>query len=72
MTSGAAPISSPIELYRRGVAALREELGPVDTVRFLHLIDQGSGDYTAERQAQTDDVSLDQLCEEIRAVADKE
>lgn len=71
MTSGPAPISSPIELYRRGIAALQEELGPVDAIRFLHLFDQGSGDYTAERQAQTDEAPLDQLCEEIRALADE-
>ncbi len=58
--------SSPLDLYRRGVAILSQQLGPVDSVRFLHLLDHGSGDYTAERQAQPDNGSVTELCAEIR------
>jgi hypothetical protein len=56
-----------MELYRRGITALQQQLGPVDSIRFLHLLDPGSGDYTAERQAQTDDNAMAELCAEIRA-----
>lgn len=31
--------------------ALARELGPVGTVRFLQLFENGVGDYTADRQA---------------------
>jgi hypothetical protein len=59
--------NTPIELYRRGITALQQQLGPVDSIRFLHLLDHGAGDYTAERQAQNDEISLTDLCSEIRS-----
>jgi len=31
------------------------------------LLDKGSGDYTATRQTQSDEGSVEKLCEEIRA-----
>lgn len=67
MTSPAS--SSPIELYRRGVSVLQEQLGSVDSIRFLHLFDQGEGDYTTERQQNADGRPLDEVCEEIRNFA---
>ncbi len=62
--------STPMELYRRGVAVLQDQLGPVDSLRFLHLLDPGSGDYTAERQATEDEGTLQELCGEIRGRTD--
>jgi hypothetical protein len=59
--------TSPIDLYRQGVAILTDQLGPVDSIRFLRLLDQGSGDYTATRQNQTDQGTMEDLCAEIRA-----
>jgi hypothetical protein len=67
MGSDAPTAFTLIELYRRGLNALQELLGPVDSIRFLQLFDPGAGDYTAERQAQTDESNLEALCEEIRA-----
>ena len=58
--------TTPIDLYRQGVAVLTEHLGPVDSIRFLRLLDQGSGDYTATRQSQPDEGSVEELCAEIR------
>lgn len=58
---------TPMELYRSGIAALQQQLGPVDAIRFLHLLDHGSGDYTAERQSQDDDATMADLCAEIRS-----
>lgn len=62
-----APRKTPIELYRLGVAALDQALGPVESIRFLRLLDPGSGDYTAERQKQMDQdpATVDDLCEMI-------
>lgn len=59
--------TSPIDLYRQGVAVLTDKLGPVDSIRFLRLLDQGSGDYTATRQNQSDEGTMEDLCAEIRA-----
>ena len=60
---------TPIELYRLGVAALDQTLGPVESLRFLRLLDPGSGDYTTERQTRTDQnpSGVDELCDKIRA-----
>ena len=59
---------TPIELYRLGVAALDQALGPVESLRFLRLLDPGSGDYTAERQTRMDQMpsTVDELCDKIR------
>lgn len=58
--------TNPIDLYRQGVDILADHLGPVDSVRFLRLLDKGSGDYTASRQSQSDSGSVQELCAEIR------
>ncbi len=58
--------TSPIDLYRQGVAVLNDHLGPVDSVRFLRLLDPGSGDYTAARQNEADEGSMEEICAEIR------
>ena len=63
--------STPIDLYRRGLSALQQQLGPVDSIRFLHLFDPGACDFTAERQANADESTLDALCDEIRGLTDK-
>ena len=60
--------TNPIDLYRQGVAILADHLGPVDSIRFLRLLDKGSGDYTATRQAQQDQGTMEELCAEIRAL----
>jgi len=60
--------TSPIDLYRQGVAVLMDKLGPVDSIRFLRLLDQGSGDYTATRQNQPDEGTMEDLYSQIRAI----
>ena len=59
---------TPIELYRVGVDALNRALGPAEAIRFLRLLDNGSGDYTAERQArmEKDEGTLEELSAAIR------
>ena len=53
------------EIRRKGLAALRRELGPSGMIRFLQQFDNGSGDYAKERHAWVDRTTLD----EIRAKA---
>ena len=43
---------TPIELYRWGVPALDQALGRVESLRFLRLLDPGSGDYTASARQE--------------------
>jgi hypothetical protein len=38
------------EIHKQGIDALVKVLGPVDTVRFLQIYDQGSGDYTEDEK----------------------
>jgi len=64
--STATNYTNPIDLYRKGVAILADHLGPVDSIRFLRLLDKGTGDYTATRQSQPDQGSMKELCSEIR------
>ncbi|MBO0697092.1 MAG: hypothetical protein J2P46_01740 [Zavarzinella sp.] len=53
------------EIRRKGLEALRRELGPAGMVRFLQQFDRGSGDYARERRDWVDRTSL----ADIRAAA---
>jgi hypothetical protein len=53
------------EIRRRGLMALRRELGPAGMIRFLQQFENGRGDYARERHAWVDQTSLD----DIRAAA---
>lgn len=55
------PIADPVELRRRGFAALVEALGWVNAVRFIHQYEKGQGDYTQERAALLPDWDADTL-----------
>jgi hypothetical protein len=52
---------TPEQVRAEGIQALAAALGPDDLVRFLLLFDQGSGDYTAERQAWVNKLDLDTI-----------
>lgn len=49
------------QIRRKGLAALRRELGRAGMVRFLQQYEHGQGDYAKERQAWVDAVSLADL-----------
>ncbi|MBW4541833.1 MAG: hypothetical protein KME43_22210 [Myxacorys chilensis ATA2-1-KO14] len=57
---------TPIELNQKGFKALVDALGYVDTVRFLKQFDNGSGDYTQERQQWLDHLSLDDIWADLQ------
>ncbi len=57
---------NPVELRKKGIKALKEALGPVDMIRFLHQFDLGSGDYTKERKNWLTEQKVDEILEEMR------
>lgn len=58
---------SPAELNRQAVGILCRELGVANTVRFLGLLREGQGDYTAEREALFAGKTVDDISREIEA-----
>ncbi|NJL10423.1 MAG: hypothetical protein HC908_10310 [Calothrix sp. SM1_7_51] len=57
---------TPIELYRKGFKALVDALGYADAVRFIRQFDSGSGDYTTERHQWLDELTMDEILEDIK------
>jgi len=49
------------EIRRKGLTALRRELGRAGMIRFMQQFETGSGDYARERHAWVDGTSLDQI-----------
>ena len=56
---------SPQEIRRKGLEALAEALGPVGMIRFLQQFDLGTGDYTTDRAKWLDDLSIDEIMDQI-------
>ncbi|MCY6489962.1 hypothetical protein [Leptolyngbya sp. GGD] len=62
---------TPLQLRRKGLEALRDALGVVGMVRFLQQFDQGSGDYTRDRNQLLEDVTIEDVMEQIRQNRDR-
>ncbi|HEU0052509.1 MAG TPA: hypothetical protein VFQ39_05000 [Longimicrobium sp.] len=58
------------EVTDRAIRLLSREMGPADTMRFLNQFVTGSGNYTEERKALFDDMTLEQLLAEAKRRAD--
>ncbi len=56
---------TPLEINRLGYRALMDALGFDGMIRFLRQFEPGQGDYTAERQQRLDQLSLDDIFNEI-------
>ena len=54
------------QVRRRGLGALKRELGTVGMIRFLQHFEVGRGDYTKERGNLLDGLDLDDIMTEIR------
>jgi uncharacterized membrane protein YGL010W len=54
------------EVTQHAIQVLSREMGVVDTMRFLNQFVTGSGNYTQERDALLQDLSLDEILSEIR------
>jgi len=57
--SHAAELYNPSLLRQKGIEALTDALGPAGMAYFLRQFAQGSGDYTAEREALLADVTME-------------
>ncbi|HEY9646909.1 MAG TPA: hypothetical protein V6C88_11090 [Chroococcidiopsis sp.] len=57
---------SPAQLRQLGIEALVQALGAVGMVRFLQQFDQGSGDYTRDRDAVLAGITLDEAIAQIK------
>ncbi len=55
------------EIWRAGIEALMERLGPAGMLQFLQLIDPGHGDYTKDRHAWLDDLTIDDVARSVEA-----
>jgi hypothetical protein len=49
-----------------GLEALSRELGPVGMVRFLQQFETGHGDYSNDRRAWLDQLTIDEVAAEIQ------
>jgi hypothetical protein len=64
MTSKIRPL---IEINQQATSILIREMGVVDTIRFLGQFQTGAGDYTKDHDQWLDELSLDEITEEIKA-----
>jgi hypothetical protein len=55
-----------IQITREAIQVLYQEIGIVDTVRFLNQFTTGFGDYSVERDALFADKTLDDILTEIK------
>src|SRR5215475_9811445 len=53
-------------LRENGFAVLVRELGPANALRFLHLYQPGTGNYTAEREQWLGSLTLEEIDAEIK------
>jgi len=51
---------------RMGIEALTEKLGPIGMIEFMRQFDSGYGDYTKERHAWLDNLTIEEISGEIR------
>ncbi|MGI6490937.1 MAG: hypothetical protein ACOX0T_00740 [Pelotomaculum sp.] len=59
---------SPNQLRKAGLAALAKSLGPAGMARFIQQYDVGMGDYTKDRSNWLNDMSLDEIIQDINRV----
>jgi hypothetical protein len=61
----AMDFKNPVVLRKLGIEALKKELGAVGMARFIRLFDAGDGDYTKERQQETDESTIEEISKMI-------
>ena len=59
------------EITQEAIGILCREMGIVNTIRFVNQFIIGYGDYTEEREALFEDMSLDEIIAEIRRTRGK-
>ena len=59
------------KLRKKGFDVLVRELGAADALRFLSMYEEGRGDFTKERQAWVDSMSIEEICQDIEGMREK-
>lgn len=55
------------EIRRKGLAALKKELGQAGMLKFMKQFSNGSGNYAVERHDWVDSMNMDELMTQIKA-----
>ncbi|GHU36555.1 hypothetical protein FACS1894172_19540 [Spirochaetia bacterium] len=55
-------------IRKLGIEALTEKLGPIGMIEFMRQYDSGYGDYTKDRHMWLDNLTIDDICNEIKNV----
>jgi hypothetical protein len=55
-------------IRRLGIEALNEKLGPIGMVEFMQQFDSGYGDYTKERHNWLDNLTIEDISNEIKRI----
>lgn len=53
------------QITQEAIQILAKEMGIADTIRFLNQFSQGYGDYTQERDAMFEGLTLDDILEQM-------
>ena len=53
------------DITQEAIQILSKEMGIADTIRFLNQFSQGYGDYTQERDAMFQDLTLDDILKQM-------
>jgi len=53
-------------IRRLGINALTEKLGPIGMIEFMLQFDSGYGDYTKERSAWLNNLTVEEISDEIK------
>ncbi|MCE2440340.1 MAG: hypothetical protein J4F39_13035 [Candidatus Latescibacteria bacterium] len=56
------------EITREAIEVLSKEIGIANTIRFINQFTMGYGDYTQERERIFEDMTLDEIVNEIKKV----
>ncbi len=64
MNTQTRPVS---EINRQAAHILFNEMGVVDTIRFLNQFSLGQGDYTKDRNSWLKDISMNDVITQIKA-----
>jgi len=62
---------TPTELRKQGYQALVDRLGAVNAIRFLQDVGGGSGNYTQEREEILNEVTREELWQDVRRLRSK-
>lgn len=57
---------TPSNIRKLGLEALAKELGPIGMVRFLQQYEEGSGDYTKEREEWLKGLKVKDIIKEMK------